>query len=488
MVEPGPQHSDDRTISRIVLTIVALIFVVVPLKIVQYGFMPVLDDPMADAAKAISGRPWTDMLVLKSYFALDPHVGWHTVLRIAHLALHLGPRALVIVAVVAMFATFAWSALPWFKRPEAWLAAFVLVAAVVTGLPERLTLGRPFLVSAAMLVSVLSLWYLERDSAPTRKTTALLSAFIGFAVLVHGSWYLWLLPIGAFVLAKQYRWARSLTIAWVVGSLVGAVLTGHPVGYLVESFRMGLDAFSRHSFERTLVSEFQPMHDSTPGLLLIGALLVFRKLGNFTTRPLRSNPAFLLACIGLALGYSSMRFWSDWGLIALMVVIAEDVQTFLIARVPEGSQNRLLLTLGLSAAMYLMFTNDVDSRWTSSRDTLYLSQANPELAGWLPDQGGVFYAAEMSLFYQTIFMNPNGNWKYMVGFEPAMMPNEDFAVYQNIVYNHGNPLAYMPWVRRMRTQDRVAIKWFDQPRLAGLEWKSVNGIWLGRLPQGAPAQ
>jgi len=466
-----------------VRAIVLLIFLVLPLKIVRYGYLPVLDDPVADAAKAVSGRPWTDILVLKPYFALDPHIGWHAVLRAIYLATHWSTRALVVFSVIALFVALSWSAVPWFKRPEAWLATFVLVIGVVTGFVERVMIGRPFLVSAAVLVTVLCLWQTYGSLPPNRRMYAALTGLIALAVLLHGSWYLWALPVAAFSLAGQRQWARALAASWIAGAILGAVLTGHPIGYLVESVRMGLEAFGHHAFTRTLVSEFQPTRDSLPGFLLIGGLLVFRKLGGHATRPLRSNPAFWLACLGLVLGYQAMRFWSDWGLVALMVVMAFELEAFMIDRMPGLALERLAWSAGLATALYLMSTHDADSRWTTSRDTLYLAQDNPELAGWLPDRGGVLYAADMSLFYQTLFRNPDAPWKYMVGFEPAMMPDEDFRTYQNIMYNHGNSLAYLPWLRKMRPADRIALRLLAQPQLAGLEWKSVNGVWLGR-PQG----
>jgi MFS family permease len=480
--KPARMDAPASIVPFAVRTIVLLIFLMLPLKIVRYGYLPVIDDPVADAAKAVSGRPWTDILVLKPYFALDPHIGWHALLRTIHLTTNSSPRALVVFSVIALFVALSWSAVPWFKRPEAWLATFVLVIGVITGFVERLMIGRPFLVSAAVLVTVLCLWQKFGERPPSRRMYAALTGLIALAVVLHGSWYLWALPVAAFYVADQRSWGRAFGISWIAGALLGAVLTGHPIGYLLESVRMGLEAFGHHAFARTLVSEFQPTRDSLGGFLLLGGLLVFRKLGGHATRPLRSNPAFWLACFGLVLGYQAMRFWSDWGLVALMVVIAFELEAFMIDRMQEFAPRRLWWSAGLAAALYLMSTNDVDSRWTTSRDTLYLAQDNPELAGWLPERDGILYAADMSLFYQTFYRNPDAPWKYMVGFEPAMMPDEDFRTYQNIMYNHGNSLAYKPWLAKMRPADRIALRLSGQPQLAGLEWKSVNGVWLGRLP------
>jgi MFS family permease len=486
--QPDQDLEDAPSSSRVadaVLGIVLLSLLLIPIRIIRYGFRPMVDDTPADAAKAVSGRPWTDVLVLKDTFQLDPHVGWHALLRAIFLTTGLGTKGLVVLAVVALFVLFAWSLVAWLDRPEAWLATLLLVVGVGTGLMERYTLGRPFLISATVLVTILALWYRRGEYPPSRRTMVIMAALIAIAVLLHGSWYLWLLPIAAFCLAGQWPWARALAASWVVGTLVGALLTGSPAGYLAESVRMGFEAFGRHSYQSTLVHEFQPMPENLAGLLLLGGLVAFRELGGFVSRPLRANPAFWLACLGLALGFKAMRFWGDWGIVALMVLITFDVQAFLVTRLAATSAKRVALAAGLGATLWMATTSDADSRWTASASTRYLVQDDPQAAGWLPDAGGVLYSSEMALFYQTFFRNPHAPWRYITGFEPAMMPDDDFQTYQIIGLNHGNPLAYMPWVKKLRAQDRVAMHWPEQPRIPELEWKSVSGVWLGRLPRGA---
>ncbi|MEP6619783.1 MAG: hypothetical protein ABJE47_10720 [bacterium] len=462
--------------------IVAAVLLLIPIKIVLSGYRPVFDDPLADAAKAISGRDWNDVLVLKEQFRMDPHVGWHAVLQtLAHVA-QWSTSDVVIFAVVALFALLALSAVPWLERPEAWLATFVVVVGAGTGAMERYMLGRPFLISAAVLTSILWLWNTHGAEPPTKRRIAILTGLFAIAALLHGSWYLWSLLVLSFVIAGEYQWARTIGATWIAGTIIGACLTGQPLGYLVESVRMGFDAFGQHAYQSTLVHEFRPIADNMPGLLLVAGLIIFRRLGDFETPPLRKNPAFWLGCIGLALGYKAMRFWGDWGLIALMVAIAADIERFMKSRVSIYALTRVGLAFGLAGTLYLMTTNDADNRWTSSRETRYLSQDDPQLAGWLPQSGGVLYTTEMGLFYQTFYKNPYAPWRYITGFEPAMMPDDDFVTFQSIGLSHGNPAAYMPWVKKMRPEDRIAMHWGEQPRIAALEWKNVNGVWLGRPP------
>ena len=84
------------------------------------------------------------------------------------------------------------------------------------------------------------------------------------------------------------------------------------------------------------------------------------------------------------------------------------------------------------------------------------------------------------------YCNPAAPWRYMAGFEPAFMPADDFATYQGILANPGNPDAYRPWIKKMRTQDRLVVNAGGDPPsfLPELEWKRAPGVlWLGRLPR-----
>ena len=92
----------------------------------------------------------------------------------------------------------------------------------------------------------------------------------------------------------------------------------------------------------------------------------------------------------------------------------------------------------------------------------------------------------MEFFYHTFFRNPAAPWRYIAGFEPAFMPADDFATYQQILANSGNPDAYRPWIKKMRPEDRLVLSARGNPSafLPELEWKyAVDTLWLGRLPR-----
>jgi hypothetical protein len=147
---------------------------------------------------------------------------------------------------------------------------------------------------------------------------------------------------------------------------------------------------------------------------------------------------------------------------------------------------RLGSTAFACAAFFLVITSDYGGRWTNNLTVNYLSPENPDVAGWLPDRGGVFYSDDMSLFYQTFFKNPHGDWRYMLGYEPTLMPEEDLQVYRMIQWNYRDAKAFEPWVVRMGPADRLVVRRArsGKPEIAALEWKYVaTMIWSGRKPR-----
>ena len=481
----SPLDALRRYVPLAVWAIVILVVLAIPLKIISYGFLPG-DDALRHAAKAVNGKPWTDILVVGPAFKIDHNFGWHFLLRQIFLWSHCSTEGLVLFAVVALFALVNWSALPWLRRPEAWLIALLAVA-LASDLWMRFSLGRPFILTIAGLLTILFAWHAHGSSPPKWWTVLWLAPLIAVCTFVHGVWYLWMLPVAAFFLAGQFRWGLMLIAGWLAGVILGATLTGHPFESLYQALVMAYRAFGMHTTQRTLVGEFQPSSGDVLALVILGGLLILRQLAGLKARPLTSNPAFWLVCLAWVLGFKATRFMEDWGWPALMMLIACDVQLLLQARFAVDSFKRLALTCGLAAAVFLAITNDGGSRWTSNLTQEYLTTAeHPELKGWMPGKGGILYSADMTIFYQTFFKNPTADWQYILGFEPALMSDEDFQVFHKIMWNFGDAKAYEPWLKKMRPQDRLVIRGgrSSLPSSSQLEWEyGVSGIWIGRLPR-----
>jgi hypothetical protein len=495
----SPLDALRRYVPLAVWAVVILVILAIPLKIIDYGYLPA-DDALRHVAKAMSGKPWPQILVVGPAFKIDHNFGWHFLLRQIYLRSKCNPPdeardadKLIVFSVVALFALVNWSVLPWLKRPEAWLIA--LTAAVITSdVPLRFLIGRPFILTVAGLLTILLAWQAQGASPPKWWTAVWMAALIALCTFMHGVWYLWALPVAAFFLAGQFRWGWLLVVGWVAGTFLGASLTGHPFESPYQAVVMASRAFGLHSTQRTLVTEFQPSSGEVLALIVLGGLLVLRQLAGLKARPLTSNPAFWLTCICWVLSFKAWRFSEDWGWPALMVLITCDLQQLLQARFPADSFKRLALTCGLAAMVFLAITNDRGSRWTYNLTQQYLTQDNPDLNGWLPEKGGILYSSDMTVFYQTFFKNPNADWRYILGYEPGFMSNEDFSVYHNIMWNFGDAKACEPWLKKMRPPDRLVVRGGrgSPPNLPQLEWEyGVSGIWIGRTPRlpqsGTPA-
>lgn len=479
------QPGIDQYVPRLVYAIVILVALAIPARIISYGYVPE-DDALRHAAKAVSDKPWSEIVVFGNTYTVDHNFGWHFLLRQIHLWTGCDAGGLVDFSVLVLFALLGCCALPWLKRPEAWLGALLLVIVGWPGSASRFMIGRPFLLTTSVLLTILFLWRLRCSSPPKWRTTALFTVLISVAVLVHGVWYLWALPVAAFFLAREFRWGIALGVGWVAGTFLGAAITGHPLDYIFEALQMAVRAIGMHPTQHTLVSEFQPASSNILAILLVSGLLVMRQLARLDARPLTANPVFWLACLCWMFGFANRRFWDDWGLPSLLMLLACDLDLLLQSKLAANSSRRLALAGGLALASYVTTTSDIGSRWTHCLTSKYLSQDDPELAGWLPDKGGVFYAADPSFFYETFFKNPKAEWRYILGFEMTLMPEEDFATLYRIKWNAGAAAAYKPWVDKMHPEDRLFVRaeGSSQPPIPGLEWHyTLGGMWSGRLPR-----
>ena len=95
----------------------------------------------------------------------------------------------------------------------------------------------------------------------------------------------------------------------------------------------------------------------------------------------------------------------------------------------------------------------------------------------------------MTAFYQTFYANPHGWWRYVLGYEPGIMTEDNLKTYRRIQWNMGAYKAFAPWVKKLRPQDRIVIQADGKPAIDGLDWDmTVSGIWIGRLPVKADAK
>ncbi|HSY18376.1 MAG TPA: hypothetical protein VK815_08585 [Candidatus Acidoferrales bacterium] len=474
-----------RYVPLLAWLIVALVILAIPLKIIALGYLPA-DDALRHVAKAVSGKSWPEILVLGDTFKIDQSLGWHAILGFIHHLTGWDTEGLIVFSVVAMFLIVNSAMLPWLKRPEAWLA-MLLGAIVITDVPQRFMLGRPFALTIMVLMTVL---FAVQHNKPCWRMFVMVTGLMTACTYIHGVWYLWLLPVAAFFFAGQFRWTALLAGGWLLGTAFSMLLSGHPTDYLNHAVAMALHGVGGHLTNRTEVTELRPFGGDILAVIMLGGVVALRLFLKPAALPFTRNPAFWMVCGCWILGFRIGRFWEDWGWPSLMVLIATEVEFLLVAKMAADSLRRLLLVMILGLATFMAMTSDPGSRWTGTLTWQFLSaKEHPEIADWLPEKGGILYSADMSVFYQTFYKNPHGDWRYQLGYEPALMPAEDFETYHKIMWNSGDVKAYAPWVEKMKPADRLVIPGnsVQRPNIPVLEWNfAVSGLWVGRLPRATP--
>jgi hypothetical protein len=475
---------------RIAQTIALVALVLAPLRILAQGYLPG-DDALRHAAKAVSGRPWSDVLLLRPGITLDSNPGWHALLGALHRGLGLGAVDLVLVSVVVLFVLFSLGPVLVLRRPAAWLLALALLLVLEPALVERLVSGRPFLLTSAIVPLVGLLWPRLEASRPLG-ALAFFAACGVAATWIHGSYYLLGLPVLALLLAGRTTAARRLALAFGVGILVGSALTGHPVGHLWQMLLHGYLSVGLPKPAAALVTEFQPF-DGRP-LAVIGflALLAWRRARRPDAEPAWQDPVVVMAAGCWALGFVAYRFWIDWSAPALATLGALELQgAFEREPAQQRSIPRWAIAGGAAILVLLVTGSDLQRRWSEQVGRPFLVRENPTHAPWLPEPGGIAYSPEMGVFYALFFKNPDAPWKYTLGFEPAIMLPEDYRVFCEIKRSRGATEAYLPWVAKMGSADRLYVQQRSNvaPPIPGLEWfQPVYGIWAGRRPRAAGAE
>ena len=472
-----------RFVPLVIWTLVVATLLAIPLKIISYGYVP-SDDAKRHVAKVISGKAWQDILVMRSDFTLDPSPGWHAILGAAHRIFNLEQDGLITLFVVSMYLLFVLTPLIWSARSECWVLA-LLTGCISAGFTDRLVLGRPYIFFMTVLVAILFL-----ESKPDRRSflvPVVTTLLVALAAWIHGSWYLFALPVAAYFLAGWWRQGVTLGVSWVAGSFIGGCLTGHPATFLKQQVLHMANVFGHSSVPRMLTSEIQPFEGSFGFVIAVAVLLVVLGIlrRDLWKRTLQ-NPAFVLGVVGWILGFKIRRFWFDWGFPAMLVWMTLQLNDILRDGLPRESVRRLLISSLACMTLFLVCTSDISGQWTNGLTAESLSAGNEEVAEWLPGEGGIIYSDQMSVFFDTFYENPHASWRYILGFESGLMPEEDLEVLRNIQWNYGDSRAYAPWVKKMKPEDRLIILRPPgaPPGIPGLEWHyAVANTWIGRLPR-----
>ena len=477
-----PGAAWQRYVPLVSWVMVVATFVLIAFKIWSYNYLPA-GDARRHVAQAFAHKPFTEIVVMRPEYSMDNSPGWDWLLRVLHDRAGFTKDGLMGFSVVALLLGIFLTPLVWLRRPEAWLAAVLAELVAIPELMTRLTQARPYLVTMAVCIGVLFAWSKPLNGQPTWRRVMGTSAAIGLSVWMHGTWYLWALPVLAFFLAGWWREGLSLTACWAAGTIGGALLTGQPATFLEQAVLLIGSISREHLPQWMLVGELGPHRGEFETLVLLAIVFLWRRQRGGAEAKLVSPPLVAMIALCWILGFKADRCWADWGMAAVLVWLALQFEELMKSGWAPTTGRRVLACALLAAPLYLHSTNDLDRRYTRWQDEAFMDAHDPGLQGWLPGDGGIFYTANLAFFYNTFYANPEGNWRYILGFEPALMPDEDLKIYRDIQKSGGAWPDYEPWVKKMRPADRLAIYSGVKPDLPELEWCNAGGgLWLGRLP------
>lgn len=444
---------------------------------------------MRHAAFAVDNRTWSEVLVIRESILddVDSHPGWHGYLRVLHTLLDLDTEGLVIASFITTFFVFACVGLYGSGAPLAWMVTLLVLYLLDGGVLMRLMLGRPFAISMAVALAILFLWQ-RRERLPKIAEYMITSMLLGVAIYMHPSWYLWLIFPPALLLCGRwedaFRFGACLLIALLIASMLAQSyynIVFYPIHHLIVS--MTMDPIRRVH----LVGEFQPGSGVMFVVFAVVVALAVLTLRGRSWRELVLRLDFCIMVIGWVAGLYVTRFWGDWGSVGFIAWTCWALSTLKFNPAP-AVHDKVVVSSLVCAAFFLLVSSDSAGRYSQPLKDVLMTKPVEELRGDLPDKGGILYSTDMRFFYQTYYRMPAAGFRYVIGFEPGMMRQDDWDTFRRIQLNDGSIESYDHWLKKMTHADRIEMSAPFKPVVKGFEFIPYAGKWIGRklFPEEMP--
>ena len=470
------------------LLIISIVFLIIPMKIIQYGWRP-SDDALRHVAFSTIDKQWSDVLVIKEGLESDHNPGWHQILRFLHNKLKVTKTGLLRFSVIGLFLLLNLTGILVSPNPVCWLLAIAFILVCDFGVFARMMIGRPFLVSCTATLIMLRLYGLPNSSKEfldkKKRTVRIIAVILSMALCtwIHGSWYLFFLIPLSFLLAKKIKESLELAICILAGTLLGAIFTGDLIGFFKFHYLATLNIFTEKTFNWLLVTEFAAGVQNTYCFLFILAVIALSIYKNkLTIKELTLDPSFIMILLCWLLSIMVIRFWVDWGSMALLFWVSYRFKDLIdSSETLKEARVKYSLFLFVVCAVFFITTNDSGGRYSKNVFDQPIDFNEERLAGWAPESGGIVYSDNMGVFYRHFYEYPTAPWKYILGFESAIMPDEDRKVLRRIGYNFRLPDEFLPWINKMTKADRLITigSVGDFPQLESI--RGARNYWIYRL-------
>ena len=475
---------DKTQIEKIAAIIILLVaFFIVPYRIICLGFMPT-DDANRHVAFSVTDKNWADVLEIEPSLSADHNAGWHYVLKKIHKYFGLNKEALLITVMISLFLIFNITGSLLSPNIASWTIVLLLMFIFNRVIVVRLLIGRPFVVSSVVTLILFKLWFIESKKPISIGCKYLVSIiFITLAVWLHGTWYTFLLLPIALLLAGKIKKSLELSFIVLLSTVIGAYLTGEFEQFLHFHYAATLNIFTEKIYNWQLVTEFAEGNIYTAWLFptsIIIILLIYSK--KLCLNELSKDPLFIMILLCWMLSIKVARFWIDWGIIALMFWLSYKI-SLLIEDMQSVKKNYLRWTLFLFTVFSFVIIIP-NSSWNNQneRKSFSVDFTKPQFAEYKPLDGGIIYNDSMTHFYYQYYADPEGKYKYVLGFEPAIMPQADRKTFREIIYSLFHYSSYKPWVDKLTEKDRIFAYNDISPYYPQLDWiKAGTHLWIGKI-------
>jgi hypothetical protein len=471
-------------IERIIAIIILFAaFFFVPYRIISLGFLAP-DDANRHIAFSVTDKNWTDVLVIEPSLSADHNAGWHNVLKKVHKYLGLDKEALLITVMISLFLIFNITGSLLSPNIASWIIVMLLIFVFNRVSFVRLFIGRPFIISSIVTLILFKLWFIESEKPIDSVFKYLVSILcITLAVWLHGTWYTFLLLPVALLLSGKLIKSLELSLIILLSTAIGAYLTGEFEQFLYFHYAATLNIFTEKIYNWQLVTEFSEGDIYTswvfPTSIIIILLIYSKKL---KLNELSRDSLFIMILLCWMLSIKVVRFWVDWGAIALMFWLSHKI-SYLIEDMQ--SIKKPFLRWVLFVFTVLSFVLIIPSTaWNNQKERKSYSVdfSKPQLAEYKPLDGGIIYNDSMNHFYYQYFADPEGKYKYILGFEPAIMLKEDRNTYREIIYSLYHYSSYKPWINKLTEKDRLFVTYDISTFYPQLDWiKAGKHLWIGKL-------
>ena len=459
-------------------------FIIIPYKIYNSGFKPV-DDTNRHVAFSVTNQTWTDVLEIEPSLSADHNAGWHSLLRAVHKYFGLNKEALLITVIVSLFLIFNLTGSVLSPNIASWTIVLIIMFVANRVIFFRLLSGRPFIISAVTSLILFKLWFIETKDQINYFIKFLISfIFIAIAVWLHGTWYTFLLLPMALLLSGKLTKSIELSLIILLATALGAYLTGEFEQFLHFHYAATLNIFTEKIYNWQLVTEFAEgsiyIFWIFPTAAIITLLIYSKKL---CLNQLTKDPLFILILLSWMLSIRVVRFWVDWGIIALMFWLSYKISDLIaeMQSVKKPFFRWTLFVFTVLSVVILVPNSDWNNKKEIKKYTVDFSK--PQFAEYKPLEGGIIYNDSMDHFYHQYYADPEGKYKYVLGFEPAIMLPENRKIFREIIYSSFHYSSYKPWIDKLTEKDRIFASADISPYYPQLDWiKAGKKLWIGKLP------